>query len=365
MTQKIISRFAGLRYHLSGWVNKFAGSLIAIIALIVGPLSCTENAATLQPAKIFFLAPDKPSFREEMTKVEVLLRQKNSRLFKAEFVALPHYQTLEYANLAALLKTLSLQNPIAIVTSDMNVPKVALTNGISIPFVTGGLADPVALGISKSKNGTRTSVTGYTKYVNIDERRLAILREISPSSRRIGVFYDDIIMAERKARNGSQSAYVTDGADVVPFKVELLSEVLTAIANSKSLGIDSWYIQLMPHNYRKADAIKIIEAINRLKLPAIYENMSFVESGGLAAYESVLFEPELIWAQNLQLLLDGVKAENIPFAEPRHFFFSLNTDQANRLKLKLEPKILRQVDRTFPCAAKPPLNCSAANPQKF
>jgi ABC-type uncharacterized transport system substrate-binding protein len=314
---------------------------------------------------IYFAAPREPRFEIQMQRLTERIKKKAVRKFKMEFIELPKYtHEVKDGKLVALVKALAQQRPLAILTPSMDIAIIAVEQKVDVQVVVSGLADPVAIGISNGASNPDSDITGYSYHVELDEKRLAILKEVSPASKRIGILLDSVIKSMRMANNGGRLQYIVEDAVALPFEANSTEEAVSLVQRSKQLGVDSWYIPLMPLNYEAKNAKQIIDAVNTQKLPAIYERMKFVEAGGLVAYEQVFKGGEEIWIRDILLLLQGVRARNIPFERPRHFFMSINLEQMKKLRLAPSPSLIKKVDITFPCRVKHPLSCTTPMPME-
>jgi putative tryptophan/tyrosine transport system substrate-binding protein len=315
----------------------------------------------------FYLAPKRNDLLRHMQDIEAKLRTRTDRPFKMKFVEFRgQTQEMPLENTANILRELAKQKPLAIISPNLDMAKAAARYQVPVQVVVSSLADPIGHGVVSRLSQHSENITGYTFAVDqIDEKRMSLLKEIAPKTKRVGILIDSIIKQQRLVRNQGQFSYNVDGVEVVPFVADSADVALQFIQQSKSLKIDAWYVRLMLPNFDDANKTKMVEAVNQQKLPSIYETMRFVELGGMAAYQSVIVDQLDTWARSLQLLLEGVAAKDIPIERPRHFFLSVNTAQTERLGLVLSRQFLRRVDLQFPCAVKPPMSCSKAMPQQF
>jgi putative tryptophan/tyrosine transport system substrate-binding protein len=246
---------------------------------------------------------------------------------------------------------------VGILTGNMDVGRMVVEEKLDISVIVGGFADPVTLGIADSLNAPNRKNTGFTHFVDLDDKRLHMLKEVAPRARRVGILLDKAVERERRAAHGGKFEFKLPGTTVVPFFADSLEEALRHVGNSKMSKIDAWFVYLMPPFYFEADARKLVDEMGKQKLPAIYERMRFVEWGGLMAYEPYFIDRQEVWIRDLLLLLDGVPAGKIPFEIPKNFYTTLNLDTAARLGLTIPSKLMRRIDLTFPCTVSPPLDC--------
>jgi putative tryptophan/tyrosine transport system substrate-binding protein len=258
---------------------------------------------------------------------------------------------------ARFLMEFSRMQPLAVVAPIFDLPLIARKQNIDIPLVIAGWPDPVGFGVIESYEKPGRDVTGYTMFVDLDEKRLSILREIAPRATRIGVLMDEYQTMQRRARDRGRLEFSVEGASVTPFLVKNLDEMLATIRRQSKAGTNAWYIPGMPFTRDLESQKRVVEEVNAFGLPAIFDTLSSVNVGGLLAYEPYLPDRESLWIRTLQLLVEGMPAREIPFMRPHHFFMTMNTETLQRLNLSPSAGFLRQIDQTYPCSAYPPLNC--------
>jgi putative tryptophan/tyrosine transport system substrate-binding protein len=92
----------------------------------------------------------------------------------------------------------------------------------------------------------------------------------------------------------------------------------------------------------KAEIINLISASNK---PAIYENSSFVESGGFMSFGADLFDAQRHLVAQLDRVLKGAKPGDLPFERATKFELVINLAEARRLGIELSPSLLARADK--------------------
>ena len=316
---------------------------------------------------VLYIAPPTREFREQFSDLAARANKARPGLFRFEFVEFQrHTHLMSSDEIAAQILPLLARKPLALVTRNLDIAKAVSNSKLPVQVVVGGLADPVGYGVVKSLTAQESDITGYSQFImEMDEKKLSILRSIAPKSKRVGLLLDQYIKQQRIVGKGGEFKYTVDGLDIVPFVISNADEAVGVIRKSKALGIDSWYIRLMVANYDDDDARKMVTETNNQNLPAIFDSMRFVRFGGLIAYQQVIPDPEDIWLRDLLMLAEGLRAGQVPFERPRHFFTSLNIETAKRLKISIPNSLMRRVDIVFPCTATLPLDCESATPPAY
>jgi putative tryptophan/tyrosine transport system substrate-binding protein len=344
-------------------VFKLSFFSLSTFVLLIPNISAATDA---EKPVFFYLAPKRDDLIRHMQDIETKLRTKTKHPFLMKFVEF-HGKTQEMSleSIASVLSGLAKQMPLAIISPNLDIAKAAVKYRIPVQVVISSLADPVGHGVVRSLANQNEDITGYTFAVDqIDEKRMSLLKEIAPRTKKIGILMDDIIKQQRLVRQQGQFAYMVDGVEVIPFVANNVDSAVKIIEMSHQQKIDAWYIRLMIPNFDDAAKKIMIDAVNLQKLPSMYETKRFVELGGLAAYQVVIIDQLDNWSRSLELLLEGVRARDIPIERPRHFIFSLNTVSSERLRLNLPPAILRRIDVQYPCVVQRSTDCNMAMPKQ-
>ena len=90
---------------------------------------------------------------------------------------------------------------------------------------------------------------------------------------------------------------------------------------------------------------RIVNLAAKSRLPAIYDDREFVESGGLMSYGTNLADLYRRAATYVDKILKGAKPADIPVEQPMRFELVVNLKTAKALGLKLPQSILIRVDQ--------------------
>ena len=89
----------------------------------------------------------------------------------------------------------------------------------------------------------------------------------------------------------------------------------------------------------------IAKLVGDAKLPAIFSHPDPVEAGGLMAYSFDLIELHKRAAHNIDAILRGAKAGDIPIYQVTKFELSINLKTAKQLGLSVPPALLAGADK--------------------
>jgi putative ABC transport system substrate-binding protein len=123
---------------------------------------------------------------------------------------------------------------------------------------------------------------------------------------------------------------------------EELAGAFEAILGAQSNGIlaieDS---MLVSHRSR------IVESVERTRLPAMYAFRQFVDAGGLMSYGPNLSESFRRAAVYVDKILKGARAADLPVEQPTKFELVINLKTAKALGLTIPPSLLARADQVI------------------
>jgi putative ABC transport system substrate-binding protein len=90
-----------------------------------------------------------------------------------------------------------------------------------------------------------------------------------------------------------------------------------------------------------------IDAVARLRLPAIYQWPETAREGGLVGYGPPLIATYREFARQLVKVLKGAKPGEIPVEQPTTFALVFNLKTANSLGLTVPPSLLARADEVI------------------
>ena len=241
------------------------------------------------------------------------------------------------------MRSAAARNPAAIVAAAAPIAQIAKEEAGSIPVVFGMHQDPVDLGLIASYRRPSGNLTGFTFYRSDEVKRLELLREIAPASRRLGVVTDAWWDQGPHYRHPSapvleKVARVQFGFEVEYFRVDTLEELAHLPQLKRARSIDAWYVAGNKVGFDHPE--EFVHAIALLRRPAIYSLPIFTQKGGLISYQSVFDDPYVVWARMLVLILDGFPPGEIPVERPKTFELAINVKAAREQGIAIPRSLL-------------------------
>jgi putative tryptophan/tyrosine transport system substrate-binding protein len=205
------------------------------------------------------------------------------------------------------------------------------TATIPVVFVAG---DPVSTGLVESLARPGGNATGLSLEVTgTASKRLALLREIVPSLRRLAIFGNVAANNSAKAEmNEAQIAARTFGLEVIVSELHRPEDIDPAIEALKGRA-DALYICADP--FVTTNETHINNSALSARLPTMYGLPENAAAGGLLAYGADF--PDLCRraAEIVDKILRGATPANIPVEQPTTFKFVINLKTAKALGLTI------------------------------
>jgi putative tryptophan/tyrosine transport system substrate-binding protein len=233
-----------------------------------------------------------------------------------------------------------------IVTASSTVTRAAKEATSTIPIVMPNDNDPAGNGFVASLARPGGNITGLsTLYPEISGKRLELLKEIIPKLSHAAVF----------------------GTSTQPGNAQLLREVERAAGAFK---VQLQYLDVLDPkdietSFRaatkgRADAIlvltspvlfsqrtQIAELVVKSRLPAIYANIEYVDSGGLMSYGVNITDLYRRAAMYVDKILKGAKPADLSVEQPKKFELIINLKAAKQIGLTIPQTTLARADRVI------------------
>jgi putative ABC transport system substrate-binding protein len=216
----------------------------------------------------------------------------------------------------------------------------------TIPIVFGAISDPVGVGLVASLARPGGNATGNSLMApELSAKRLDILRRLSPGISRFAILWDSSNpgMAERVR----ETKVAADQSHVLLHTVgpRNLDELEAAFADLLSQRPDA--LLVTTEAFTRRHLARILDFANRNKIPAMFEDSSYVESGGLMSYGPDYEEVFRTAAVFVGKILKGAKPVNLPIEQPTKFELIINLKTAKALGIDIPPTLLAVANRVI------------------
>jgi len=216
----------------------------------------------------------------------------------------------------------------------------------TIPIVMAAyVGDPAADGVVKNVSRPGGNVTGIGNFLDLDPKRLELLKDALPRTRRVAVLLNPGLdggkWPERKAK-------LNEAASILKLQLqffeirrpEQLSETFAAVGKAR---VDALLVRGDPEvlDPNRAD---IAAQAARLRVPAIYWWRFCVEAGGLMSYGHSIPGFHNRSATFVDRILKGARPGELAIEQPTRFELIINLRTAKALDIRIPRDFLQRAD---------------------
>jgi putative ABC transport system substrate-binding protein len=219
---------------------------------------------------------------------------------------------------------------------------VAEAAGGRVPVI-GIMFDPVASGLSTSLSRPSANVTGIVGDMRvIGAKRFQIIQEVRPDVRHVA-----LLSPPRYWEPGGSSMrlYQQHGVRLTCLCVTNPVQepaYRQAFANLDHDRPDFINVGAGGENFTYRELI--VDLVNETRIPAIYANRLFVQSGGLMSYGWDADELYRHAARQMAAILRGQPVSEVPFYQPTKWELAVNLRTAKGIGLEISPVMLARAD---------------------
>jgi putative ABC transport system substrate-binding protein len=171
-----------------------------------------------------------------------------------------------------------------------------------------------------------------------------LLVEMVPRVQRIGVLFDPSLSATQQFEAVGTSAAKL-GKTLQPLRIDNVGTLRNALERARGEKVDGLVFISSP--MFTANAAQIVELVQRIGLPAIYEARVLVERGGLMSYGPNLNDAFRRAASYVDRILRGARPSDLPIERPTRFELVMNVKTAKALGLEIPPTLLARADEVI------------------
>jgi ABC-type uncharacterized transport system substrate-binding protein len=251
------------------------------------------------------------------------------------------------ARIGALAKELVQLSPDILVAYTTPAVKALQQETRSIPIVFLSVTDPLGQGLVASLAHPGGNITGFAVFeFSLGAKFLEILKQISPNIARVTTIFNPETapyypLYLRSIEQGASSFAVELNAVEIHNDADI-ERTLGVLAHDPDAGLI-----VLPDSFNIVHRARIIELVNRHRLPAIYFFQYFARDGGLVAYgpdENELFRRT---ASYVDRILKGDHPSDLPVQHPTKFNMVINLRTAKAFGFMVPPLLLARADEVI------------------
>ena len=215
-----------------------------------------------------------------------------------------------------------------------------------VPIVMAHGSDPVELGYVTSLARPGGNITGLTHMApELGSKRLELLKEMVAGLSRVGVLTDPGTGGHGPQIKELELAAPALGLQLRTMEVRAPDQLKTAFAAMNADGAGAFISLQQPTLDRMRARIVDLAAKNRL--PAVYPNSEYVDTGGLVSYSADIVAMFGRTASYVDKILKGTKPADLPVEQPTKFELVINLKTAKQIGLTIPPNVLARADRVI------------------
>jgi putative tryptophan/tyrosine transport system substrate-binding protein len=217
----------------------------------------------------------------------------------------------------------------------------------TIPIVMTGNYDPVGQGFVASLARPGGNITGLSfQGTELPGKRLELLKETVPQSTRIAVLANPASPGYTPLLHNLTVAAEALKLSLHVVEVHRAEALDDAFAAMTRAGADALVVFAEPQVITpQRGRIAALAATSRL--PAMYDNKTYVEAGGLMSYGAHLpdiYRRAVIYVDKI---LHGAKPADLPVEQPTKFELVINLKTAKALGMTIPPSLLLLADEVI------------------
>ena len=216
----------------------------------------------------------------------------------------------------------------------------------TIPIVLGANSDPVGIGLVASLARPGGNITGNSLMApELSAKRLDMLRRLDPAISRFAILWDS--SNPGMAKRVRETEIAADQSHVLLHTVgpRNADELEAAFADLLSKRPDA--LLVTTEAFTRKYQSRILDFANGNKIPAMFEDSSFVESGGLMSYGPDYQEVFRTAAVLVAKILKGARPADLPIEQPTTFELVLNLKTAKAIGREVPPALLALANRVI------------------
>ena len=226
--------------------------------------------------------------------------------------------------------------------------QIAKKSGTMIPIVFAFAPDPVGQGFGASLSRPGGTMTGLTStHTELSAKRIELLKEAFPATRRIAVLY---FLAPSAAGVAEQLAETERAAKVlgvalVTEESPRLEDFERAFADIQKQRPDALIVIENPMFF--TNRVRLTQMAATLRIPAIYNVSEYVHAGGLMSYGASYADLARRAAAYAVKILNGAVPGDLPIEQPTKFELVINMKTAKALGITVPQSLLLRADEVI------------------
>jgi len=216
----------------------------------------------------------------------------------------------------------------------------------TIPIVMTNSGDPVDQGFVASLARPGGNITGLSSLTHdLAGKRLELLKETVPKLSRLAVLWHPETTGSALAWKETQLVARELSLQLQSLEVRGPQDLHGAFQAATKERVQSFVALRSP--IIAIERKQIAELAVKYRLPGMYDDRAYVETGGLMSYgtnQTELYQRAAVYVDKI---LKGAKPADLPVEQPKKFEFIINLKTAKQIGLTIPPNVLARADRVI------------------
>ena len=236
-----------------------------------------------------------------------------------------------------------LRLPVDIIIGQGQAVPIIAAMALPVPGLFAYSGDPVLAGFAKSLSNPGGNMTGVTFLsVELNGKRLELLREFMPGLRRVAIVANPEHHGEQRERAYSEETARQLGLGMQYFPTRTQDDLNKAFA---AMAADPpQALSVFSDGFAVQNRQAIIDFGMRVRAPVISGWPVFVESGALCSYGPRLVDSYRRLASYVDRIVKGAKPADLPIEQPTQFAMVVNLKTAKALGITVPQSVLLRAD---------------------
>jgi ABC-type uncharacterized transport system substrate-binding protein len=233
-----------------------------------------------------------------------------------------------------------------IVTAGGQATRAAKEATSTIPIVMTNDPDPVGSGFVASLAQPGGNITGLSTLApELSGKRLELLREVVRKLSRVAIVGTSTQPGHAHAIKELELAAKGFNVQIQYLDVIDTTDIETAFRAAAKGRADG--ILTLTSPILRSQRVQLAELAVKNHIPAIYNDIQFVEAGGLIFYGVSFLDLDRRAATYVDKILKGAKPSDLPVEQPKKFELIINLKAAKQIGLTIPPNVLVRADRVI------------------
>jgi ABC-type uncharacterized transport system substrate-binding protein len=235
---------------------------------------------------------------------------------------------------------------VAVIVGPASAVQVAKSITTTIPLVFVAADDPIKLGLVESLNRPGGSTTGvYMFTVDLEEKRLGLLRDVVPTATIFGVLINPNYPAAEVQLRDVQNAAIRLGMKLLVVRAN--SDADFDAAFSKLVEGQAAALQVCASPFFNGNRGRLVALAAHYRIPTIYEWREFAVVGGLLSYGTSITDTYTKAGLYAGRIVKGAKPADLPVLQPTKFELVINLKTAKALNVRISDNLLTLADEVI------------------